>query len=290
MAHHDDRRERERIEAAGAGSTTPPPRRRRRADPEAADRGPADPALLPQRGRQEVGDGRHRRHPHGLRARPPDRQPQALPLEGGDQPLRRGAARHARRTCCRARCCSGRIRIVLDRRVRVPHPLRVRADAASTAGPGPRPTGTSRSATTSPPTTRRARCAGPASSSSLFLVFHLVDLTWGNANTEFVRGDPYNNLVYSFQRPAVAIVYIVANIALGVPPVPRRLVDVPEHGHQQPALQQVAPAVRAGLRRGDPRRQPQLPDRGAAARRSKPRVPAHDPTTEPCPAADARTS
>ena len=70
----------------------------------------------------------------------------------------------------------------------------------------------------------------------LFLVFHLADLTWGTANPQFVRGDPYNNLVYSLQRPAVAIVYIVANIALGVPPVPRRLVDVPEHGHQQPAL------------------------------------------------------
>ncbi len=29
-----------------------------------------------------------------------------------------------------------------------------------------------------------------------------------------MRGDPYNNLVYSLQRPAVAAVYIVANIAL----------------------------------------------------------------------------
>ena len=48
----------------------------------------------------------------------------------------------------------------------------------------------------------------------LYLVFHLMDLTWGNANAQFVRGDPYNNLVYSLQRPAVAIVYVVANIAL----------------------------------------------------------------------------
>ena len=29
-----------------------------------------------------------------------------------------------------------------------------------------------------------------------------MDLTWGTANSEFVRGDPYNNLVYSLQRPA----------------------------------------------------------------------------------------
>jgi succinate dehydrogenase / fumarate reductase, cytochrome b subunit len=48
----------------------------------------------------------------------------------------------------------------------------------------------------------------------LYVVFHLMDLTWGNANAQFVRGDPYNNLVYSLQRPVVAAVYIVANIAL----------------------------------------------------------------------------
>src|SRR5262245_19954845 len=48
----------------------------------------------------------------------------------------------------------------------------------------------------------------------LFLIFHLMDLTWGTANSEWVRGDPYNNLVYSLQRPAVAIAYAVANIAL----------------------------------------------------------------------------
>jgi succinate dehydrogenase / fumarate reductase, cytochrome b subunit len=49
----------------------------------------------------------------------------------------------------------------------------------------------------------------------LYLVFHLMDLTWGNANAQFVRGDPYNNLVYSLQRPAAAIAYGVANLALG---------------------------------------------------------------------------
>jgi succinate dehydrogenase / fumarate reductase cytochrome b subunit len=51
---------------------------------------------------------------------------------------------------------------------------------------------------------------------ALFIVFHLFDLTWGQANAEWVRGDPYNNLVYSLQRPAVALVYIVANIALAI--------------------------------------------------------------------------
>ena len=47
-----------------------------------------------------------------------------------------------------------------------------------------------------------------------FLVFHLMDLTWGNANPQFLRGDPYNNLVYSFRRVPVAIVYVFANVAL----------------------------------------------------------------------------
>ncbi len=50
----------------------------------------------------------------------------------------------------------------------------------------------------------------------LYIIFHLADLTWGQANSEFVRGDPYNNLVYSLQRPVVAIAYGVAMIALGI--------------------------------------------------------------------------
>ncbi len=51
---------------------------------------------------------------------------------------------------------------------------------------------------------------------ALFLVYHLLDQTWGPANPHFVRGDPYDNLFYSFQRVPVAIVYIIANIALGI--------------------------------------------------------------------------
>jgi succinate dehydrogenase / fumarate reductase cytochrome b subunit len=51
---------------------------------------------------------------------------------------------------------------------------------------------------------------------ALFIVFHLADLTWGPANPSFVRGDPYNNLVESFERPVVALVYVLANVALGI--------------------------------------------------------------------------
>jgi succinate dehydrogenase / fumarate reductase cytochrome b subunit len=50
----------------------------------------------------------------------------------------------------------------------------------------------------------------------LFVIFHLFDLTWGTANSDFVRGDAYQNVVASFDRWPVAIVYVVANIALGV--------------------------------------------------------------------------
>ena len=48
----------------------------------------------------------------------------------------------------------------------------------------------------------------------LFVIFHLMDLTWGTANPDFVRGDIYENVIHSFQRVPVAIVYILANIAL----------------------------------------------------------------------------
>ena len=50
----------------------------------------------------------------------------------------------------------------------------------------------------------------------LFVLWHLADLTWGWANPDFVRGEPYQNVVASLSRVPVAILYIVANIALGV--------------------------------------------------------------------------
>jgi succinate dehydrogenase / fumarate reductase cytochrome b subunit len=50
----------------------------------------------------------------------------------------------------------------------------------------------------------------------LFLAFHLADLTWGWANPDFVRGEVYRNLDASLSRVPVAILYVVANIALGI--------------------------------------------------------------------------
>ena len=56
---------------------------------------------------------------------------------------------------------------------------------------------------------------------TLFVIWHLADLTWGTTNAlgtngTYVRGDAYGNLVRSFNRVPVAILYIVANIALGI--------------------------------------------------------------------------
>ena len=50
----------------------------------------------------------------------------------------------------------------------------------------------------------------------LFIIFHLLDLTWGPANPDFIAGNPHHNLVASFERWPVAMVYIVANLALGL--------------------------------------------------------------------------
>jgi succinate dehydrogenase / fumarate reductase cytochrome b subunit len=50
----------------------------------------------------------------------------------------------------------------------------------------------------------------------LFVIFHLLDLTWGPANPDFVKADPYHNVTESLQRWPVAIVYIAANLALAI--------------------------------------------------------------------------
>jgi succinate dehydrogenase / fumarate reductase cytochrome b subunit len=55
----------------------------------------------------------------------------------------------------------------------------------------------------------------------LFLIWHLADLTFGTVNTlgtddTFVHEEVYANVVRSFERVPVAIVYILANIALGI--------------------------------------------------------------------------
>jgi succinate dehydrogenase / fumarate reductase cytochrome b subunit len=49
----------------------------------------------------------------------------------------------------------------------------------------------------------------------LFIVYHLMHLTFGNAHPSFVHGDVFHNFVVGFQSVAVSGFYIAAMIALG---------------------------------------------------------------------------
>jgi succinate dehydrogenase / fumarate reductase cytochrome b subunit len=50
----------------------------------------------------------------------------------------------------------------------------------------------------------------------LFIIWHLFDLTWTGTGYHYVRGDVYQNVAQSLDRWPVAILYIVANLALGL--------------------------------------------------------------------------
>ncbi|MDZ7728422.1 MAG: succinate dehydrogenase cytochrome b subunit [Dehalococcoidia bacterium] len=51
---------------------------------------------------------------------------------------------------------------------------------------------------------------------AFFIIYHLLDFTFGTVNPNFVEGEPYNNVVESFQVWPIAIFYIVANLLLGL--------------------------------------------------------------------------
>lgn len=50
----------------------------------------------------------------------------------------------------------------------------------------------------------------------LFLVWHLFDLTFTGTGYHYVRGHVYSNVALSLGRPLNALLYLVANLALGV--------------------------------------------------------------------------
>ena len=50
----------------------------------------------------------------------------------------------------------------------------------------------------------------------LFIVYHLMHLTWGNAHPDFIPGDVYHNFIVGFRPVLVSLVYIVAMLALGL--------------------------------------------------------------------------
>lgn len=47
-----------------------------------------------------------------------------------------------------------------------------------------------------------------------FIVFHLLDLTTGHANPDFVPGDVYGNVMATFSRAWAAALYVVSMVAL----------------------------------------------------------------------------
>lgn len=51
---------------------------------------------------------------------------------------------------------------------------------------------------------------------ALFVVYHLMHLTWGNAHPDFRHDDVYHNFIVGFQQPLVSFFYIVAMIGLGL--------------------------------------------------------------------------
>jgi succinate dehydrogenase / fumarate reductase cytochrome b subunit len=50
----------------------------------------------------------------------------------------------------------------------------------------------------------------------LFVVYHLLDLTWGRVNPGFDPADPYRNLVASFLRTPVVAFYAVSVLAVAL--------------------------------------------------------------------------
>ncbi len=49
----------------------------------------------------------------------------------------------------------------------------------------------------------------------LFVIYHLLHLTTGQAHRDFIENDPYHNVVSGFQVWWVSAFYIIANLALG---------------------------------------------------------------------------
>jgi succinate dehydrogenase / fumarate reductase cytochrome b subunit len=51
---------------------------------------------------------------------------------------------------------------------------------------------------------------------ALYVVYHLLHLTFGSLHTDFLPADPYGNVVKGFQAAPVAMVYVFANLLLGL--------------------------------------------------------------------------
>ena len=61
---------------------------------------------------------------------------------------------------------------------------------------------------------RTMRWSGPIL--GLFLIYHLLDFTFGKMNPDFIAGDVYHNVIASFQFWYISAFYITAMMALGL--------------------------------------------------------------------------
>lgn len=50
----------------------------------------------------------------------------------------------------------------------------------------------------------------------VYVVYHLMHFTWGNAHPHFIPGDAYYNLVVGFQSPIVVGIYLIAQVLLAL--------------------------------------------------------------------------
>jgi succinate dehydrogenase / fumarate reductase cytochrome b subunit len=50
----------------------------------------------------------------------------------------------------------------------------------------------------------------------LFIVYHLMHMTWGSAHPDFIAGDVYHNFIVGFRPIGVSVAYVVAMLALGL--------------------------------------------------------------------------
>jgi succinate dehydrogenase / fumarate reductase cytochrome b subunit len=50
----------------------------------------------------------------------------------------------------------------------------------------------------------------------LFIVYHLLHMTFGTVHPDFVKGDVYHNFIVGFRSIGVSVFYIVAMLALGL--------------------------------------------------------------------------
>ena len=153
-------------------------------------------------------------------------QPAGVPGPRGAQRLRRGAARLSARSCGRrASACWSRsalhiwaaYSLTMMNRAARPQDYREKEHRESTYA------------------SRTMRWSGVLL--LLFIVYHLMHLTWGNAHPDFVHGDVYHNFIVGFRQTARLRLLHRGHARPRPAPVPRRLEHPADARPEPPALQ-----------------------------------------------------